>query len=91
MADYSDIGIPLAVGIGAWFTALPELRELRSAHPTAEYCADIRHTEYAVITVTVLVGAIGAAMCKHHAPLTAAVLVVAALMGIYEYELKTIH
>lgn len=91
MADYSDVGIPLAVGVGAWFAAMPELREIRKANPDRDYMVEIRHTEFAVIAVTVIVGAIGAAMCKHHAPLSAAILVTAALMGIYEFELRTIH
>lgn len=91
MADYSDVAIPLTVGIGAWFTAMPDLREVRNANPDRAYMVEIRHTEFAVIAVTVIVGVIGVAMCKHHAPLSAAILVVAALMGIYEFELRTVH
>lgn len=91
MADFSDVAIPVTVGVSAWFSAMPDLREIRNTAPEDSYVMEIRHTEFAVIAVTVIVGVIGAYMVKHHAPLSAAVLVVVALMAIYEYELKTIH
>ena len=88
MAAYSDVVIPLTIGVGAWFSAMPDIRELRHEEYTSATLADIRHIEITVIGVTVIAGVIGAYMCNHHAPLTAALVVVAGLMVTYEAALK---
>ena len=89
MADYSDVAIPITVGVGAWFSAMPSIREVRETRFADEKARNsLRHTEFVVIATTVIVGALGAYMCRHHAPLTAAVVVVLGLMAAYEHALK---
>lgn len=88
MVEYSDVVIPLSIGVGAWFTAMPDIRELRHTEYNDEVCRDIRHIEATVIGVTLIAGVIGSYMCKNHAPLSAAIVVVLGLMFTYEIALK---
>lgn len=86
MPDLNDVAIPLTVGIGAWFAAMPSLREVRNADSdNLAYRAELRHTELLVLGITVVVGSIATGMVRHHAPLTAAVVCVGALMLAYEH------
>lgn len=86
MPDLNDVAIPLTVGIGAWFAAMPSLREVRRADSdNVHYRSELRHTEIIVLGITVLVGGIATGMVRHHAPLSAAVVCVGALMLAYEH------
>lgn len=88
----SDVAIPLTVGIGAWFAAMPSLRDVRKADPdNVEFRHELRHTEMVVLGITIVVGIVAVSMVNHHAPLSAAVVCVGALMLAYEHAFVSIN
>lgn len=84
-AEFSDVAIAVSIGAGAWFAAMPALKEVRATSSSdSDYCLAMRHTEVCVAILTISVGIIGSVMLKDKAPAIAAVATVAGLVVFYE-------
>lgn len=86
MSNYGDIAIPITVGVGAWFAAMPEIAEIQR-RDSAD-CADVRAIESLVTVLTLGTGVAGTLVTHSRGPLIASVLTLAALFVVYEYSIR---